>query len=198
MPTLFTPETQQYFATRRAIMARVLIWIEALNRETGVQEALGLWNGDDHRDFVIGGQVRTYYGAGALLAVDPITSRTGLQVRLHRVVLSPLAPEVRQVIRGYDPRFAPVEIHRAVFDAETHGLVDEPHRRLKGYIDKISVSTPPKGSGARVELQIASAARALTIPVSRKRSHEALKARRDDDFRRFSAMAGTIETRWGR
>ncbi|RWR24937.1 hypothetical protein D2T29_22490 [Sinirhodobacter populi] len=198
MPTNFSPATANYFATKTRIRARVLFWVRAINRETGAPETMGLWNGDDHRDFVIGGETRTYYAAGSLLSIDPITSQIGLKVRQHRVVLSPLAPEVQQLIRGYEPRFAPVEIHRALFDPDSHALIDEPHRRFKGYIDKIAFKTGPKGEKVTVELTLASAARALTVPLSRKRSDETLRARSPNDgFRRYADVAGTITVKWG-
>ena len=199
MATNFAAETAAYFATQTRVRARVLVWIEALNRETGAAETIGLWNGADHRVFTIRGEERTYYGAGGLVAVDPITSRTGLGVRMQRIVFSPLAPEVEQLIRGYDARFAPVEIHRALFDPDTHNLVDEPHRRFRGFLDKISpFKTGPKGDKVTIELQLASAARALTIPLSRKRSNETLRARAPDDaFRKYTDVSGTITVKWG-
>ena len=199
MATNFASATAAYFAAQTRIRARVLVWMQALDRETGQVETMGLWNGADHRVFTIRGEERTYYGAGGLIAVDPLTSRTGLNVRMQRLVFSPLAPEVEQLIRGYDARFAPVEIHRALFDPDSHALVDEPHRRFKGYIDKISpLRTGPKGDKVTVELQLASSARALTIPLSRKRSNESLRARASGDaFRQYADVAGTITVKWG-
>lgn len=142
MATNFASATAAYFATQTRIRARVLVWMQALDRETGQVETMGLWNGADHRVFTIRGEERTYYGAGGLIAVDPITSRTGLNVRMQRLVFSPLAPEVEQLIRGYDARFAPVEIHRALFDPDSHALVDEPHRRFKGWGSSIRLRGP--------------------------------------------------------
>lgn len=198
MATTFSPATANHFATSTRFMPRVLFWVRALNRSTGEVETLGIWNGDDHREFTIAGETRTYYGAGSLLSVDPITSQTGLKVRTHRIKLSPLAPEVQQLIRGYEPRFAPVELHRAVFDPDTHALIDEPHRRVKGYIDKVTLKTGPKAESVTCEIEIASAARALTIPLSRKRSHETLQARSPGDgFRRYASVAGVITVPWG-
>lgn len=199
MATTFSSATAQYFARQTRIRARVLVWISARDRDTGATESMGIWNGADHKTFTIQGVDRLYYGAGGLISIDPITSRTGLTVRMQRLVFSPLAPEVEQVIRGYDVRFAPIEIHRAVFDPDTHNLMDEPHRRFRGYVDKISpLKTGPKGDQVRVELQLASAARALTIPLSRRRSDETLRARSAEDaFRQYADVAGTISVMWG-
>lgn len=198
MATAFSPATASHFATSTRMHARALLWIRALNRDTGLPETIGLWNGADHRVFSIAGEDRTYYGAGSLLSVGQITSQIGLKVRTHRVTLSPLAPEVQMLIRGYEPRFAPVEIHRALFDPNSEALIDAPHRRFKGYIDKVAFKTGPKGEKVTVELTLASAARALTIPLSRKRSNETLRARSSGDgFRKYADVAGTITVKWG-
>lgn len=198
MATTFSPATAAYFTSQTRMHARVLFWVRALNRSTGAIETVGLWNGDDHREFTIAGETRTYYGSGGLLSVDPITSQTGLRVRSHRLTLSPLATEVQTLIRGYDARFAPVELHRALFDPDTHNLIDEPHRRFRGYIDKVQFKTGPKGGTVTVELTLASSARALTVPLSRHRSNETLRARAPGDgFRKYSDVAGVITTPWG-
>ncbi|MBD3787220.1 MAG: hypothetical protein IE922_09655 [Sphingomonadales bacterium] len=198
MATTFSPATATYFTTQTRMHARVLFWVRALNRMTGALETLGIWNGDDHREFTIAGETRTYYGAGSLLSVDPIVSRTGLEVRRHQMTLSPLSAEVQTLIRGYDARFAPVELHRALFDPDTHNLIDEPHRRFAGYIDKVKLKSGPKGSKVTVELTLASSARALTVALSRKRSAETLRARAPGDgFRKYADVAGVITTPWG-
>lgn len=195
----YSPTTAAYFARRGPILAHVLVWLSAKNRSTGATETIGFWTGDDHADFVIGGQTRTYYGAGAALGVDPIRYQAGLTVRTQRLKLSQVAPEVMLALRGYEPRHAPVEIHRALFDPETHALIDMPHRVFKGFVDKAPIPTPVKGGKATLELTIASAARALTVPLSRKRSDASLRARSAGDaFRQYASMADKVETLWGR
>lgn len=198
MVATFSTATTNYFAGSTRTMARVLIWITARSRSTGAYESIGLWNGDDHQDFTINGETRTYYAAGSLISVDPIISEIGLKIRQQRLVLSPLAPEVQTAVNAYDARHAPVEIHRALFDPDTHALIDEPHRRFKGFISKQPVTTPAKGGTATIELTLASAARSLTATLSRKRSDQTLKARSPGDgLRRYADVAGTIETKWG-
>lgn len=195
----FSPSTASYFAARGPIVAHALIWVEARNRSTGAVEAIGFYTGADHSDFVINGETRTYYGAGAALNIDPIRMQTGIAVRTQRVVLSQVAPEVLQAIRGYEPRHAPVEIHRAIYDPETRLLVDTPHRLFKGYIDKVVVTTPAKGQSGQIELTLASAARALTVPLTRKRSDASLRARAPGDaIRKYASITDKVETLWGR
>lgn len=189
--------TATHLASATGIMARLLIWIRAKDRGTGAEATLGLWNGDDHQDFTIGGVTRTYFGAGGLLGIEPIVYSTGVQVRMHRVSLSPLAPEVAQVIRGYEPRLAPVEIHRALFDPATLALVAEPHRVFKGWIDDVTITTPQLGGEASCDVTLASAARALTRTLPLKKSDESQKRRSGDRFRRYADISAAVDVFWG-
>lgn len=196
---IYSSVTSALMAARGPLHAHALIWIEARNRGTGATETIGFWTGDDHTVFVIGGQSRTYYGAGSTLSVDPIRRAAGLQVRTQRAALSGIAPETQMALRGYDTRHARVEIHRAMFDPLTLLLADEPHRLFRGHIDRLKIVTPAKGEAGKAEVELASAARALTTALSRKRSDASLRARSSADaFRQYATQADAVETPWGR
>lgn len=181
-----------------AIVARPLIWIRARDRDTGLEEAIGLWTGEDHQDFVIRGDTRTYYGAGTVLGIDPITYQTGISVRTQRITLSAISEEVAVAIRGYEPRHAPVEIHRALFDPAGYSLIAEPHRLFAGYIDRLTINTAAIGGQSSVEMSLASSARSLTVPLNRRRSDESLRARSPGDaFRQYATVAATVAVKWG-
>lgn len=194
----FTAATATYFAQRSPFLGHVLLWVSALNRETEAVERIGFWTGVDHREFTIDGQARLYYAAGAFLKMEPIRRRTGLQVQTQRISLSQIAPEVQMLIRGYEPRHAPVEVHRALFEPLSENLVDEPHVLLRGYIDKVTLTTPAKNEGGSVSIDIATEARSLTKPLQRFRSDATLKERRPGDgFRQYASMAESVDTPWG-
>ncbi|MGN7870965.1 hypothetical protein [Paracoccus sp. 22332] len=195
----FSPATAAYLASRAGFIGHVLVWISARDRSSHAIETIGFWTGADHQEFTIDGQVRLYYAAGSLLKVDPIRRQTGVKVRTHRITFSQVAPEVEMLIRGYDPRHAPVEVHRALFHPDTETLIDEPHVILRGFVDRAPLTTPAKGEAGQVALEIASEARALTRPLSRFRSDAGLRSRDDEDaFRQYSSLAGTVEVPWGR
>lgn len=195
----FSAPTAAYFASRGAWLAHVLVWISAADRVTGATHEIGFWTGADHAEITIGGVSRTYYGAGSLLAIDPLTFRTGLQVRTQRLRFSQVAPEVMQAVRGYDPRHKPVEVHRALFDPASELLVDEPHLVLAGFVDRVRISTPAEGGAGSVEMTLATAARALTRKLGRKRSHASLTAHAPaDDFRQYASLADKVEVKWNR
>ena len=121
-------------------------------------ETMGLWTGEEDRDFSIGGGTRTYHGAGALLGLDQIVMQTGLTVRMQRVSLAPIAAEVAQLLRGYDAGLAPAEIHRALFDPMSGDLVAEPKRLWKGVIDTAPIHTAEIGGQSTVDVAEALAA----------------------------------------
>lgn len=192
----YSIDTAAAFAAT-GLVARTLFWVRARDRATNAEEALGLWTGDDHQEFTIGGVERTYYGAGGVVAIDPIVMTSGLTVRSQRAEFSPLAPEVMEMVRTYEPRFAPVEIHRALFDPDTMNLVDEPHRVFRGWIDGIRVDTPAVGGSGRIELSLVSTARALTRTLAAKKSDETQRRRSNDRFRRYADVSGSVDVWWG-
>jgi hypothetical protein len=183
--------------TRAGVVARVLIVAEARNRTTNVLDTLCLWNGAEPRDFTIAGVTRTFYGAGSLLDIPPIVMESGLRVRFHRLSLSPLSPEVADLIRVHDPRFAPLRIYRALFSPETGALIAEPHRMWKGFIDDVSLPTPKAGGVARCDVKVASSARQLTQTLPLKRSDETQRRRSGDRMLRYVDVSGSVDVWWG-
>ncbi|WP_347268185.1 hypothetical protein [Paracoccus sp. (in: a-proteobacteria)] len=194
----FSPATASYFASRAGFIGHILVWFQARNRTSGAVETIGFWTGADHADFSIGAETRTYYAAGAMLGMDPIQRETGLKVRSQRISFSQVSAEVIQLVRTYDPRHAPVEVRRALFDPASEALVDTPHVILRGYVDSLKLPTPAKGESANITVEIATAGRALTRPLARYRSKATLLARAPaDGFRRYASVADVGEVKWG-
>ena len=187
-----------HLQTRAARDAHLLVWIAARNRETDASETIGFWTGADHRDFSIGGETRSYYGAGTLLKMDSLVVETGLQVRTHRLVFSSVAPEVQLATRGYETREAPFQMHVAYSDALTKELIDAPVRRFKGVCAGLKITRPKKGGEANLELSVQSAAKQLTKTLPLKKSDAALRARAPADaLRKATDVGGLVESAWG-
>lgn len=187
-----------HLAARTGLHACLLVWIQAKDRDTGTPETIGFWTGEDHQQFVVDGQSRLYYGAGGLISTPPLVNEVGLKVRSHRLTFSPLAPEVAQAIRGYEPRLAPVWMHLAYFWPDTGQLVDAPVRVFRGRIEKATITTPAIGQKATCEVSLIGAATALTRPLATKKSDNALRARAPADrIRRYIDVSGQVETSWG-
>jgi len=188
--------------SRTPSVHEVLIWITARNRSTGALETAGFWTGGEDLEFFVEGQTRAYFGVGHVLQVSPIKARAGQVVQSQELRLSGTSPEVEAVMRGYDPRLAPIEIHAARFDHETGGLVAI-DRWFKGTIDKAPRKIPAKNeSGSEWTLSLVSGIRAMTRPLTHKRSHASQRARllpdgRPDAFFRYADVAGRVERSWG-
>jgi hypothetical protein len=183
--------------SRTAIVARLLVWVVARNRTTGLPEPLGLWTGADDRSFTIDGSPRTYVGAGGLMQVPPISAQTGITVRMLRLTLSPLNQTVADMIRTYDARFAPIEIHRQLFDPVDTRPISTPHRILSGLIDEVEIGVDPSGLETRCEVTVASSARYLTRTLTLKRSDASQRRRSDDRFLRYADVSGDVDIYWG-
>lgn len=193
----YDANTAAYLAGETAIVAHVLIWIVAKNRGTGAAESIGFWTGDDHQAFTIGGVARTYYGAGDVLEVPAMIYEAGLSVRMHTFGLASLAPEVAQALRGYEPRLASVEVHRALFHTSSGALVAEPHRVLAGWIDEAEINTPEIGGQGGATITVASSARGLTRTLPICKSDVQQQLRSGDRFRRYVDVSGSVDVFWG-
>ena len=184
--------------TRGPIAAERLLWVQANNRNTGADDAMGLWTGQDDRTFNVGGVNREYHGAGSLLSVDAISSRAGLNVQMQTVALNVLTPEVEQLLRGYDTRQAPAEIHLALFDPDTDAL-QSITRVFRGWMDELTISAGAKGQNAVASAMLASSSRELTRTVQAYKSDESWRARSGDDdrFFRHAERSGSVAVYWG-
>lgn len=180
------------------IKVRQLLWITARNRGSGNPESIGIWTGEDVQNFTIGGVARTYYGGGSFISAGDMLSEVGLNVRRLSVSMSPITPEIEQVLRGYDAKMAPVELHLAFFSTETNNLVAPPYRIFKGWIDRFPITTPALNGQGEARLDLVSSARILTNGLALKRSNDSQNRRQSGDaFFRDVSISGQIQTPWG-
>ncbi|MDJ1632242.1 hypothetical protein [Rhizobium rhizogenes] len=195
--------TAAYLQARQGIIRRNFVWVEAKNRSTGGTETMGLWDGDEVVTVtVISGQTglpvsRIYVGAGSLLTVNSIPLTTDLTVRTVNVSLSQISASVQQLVRGYDTRRAPIEIHRGLFNISTNDLVAPPIPRFVGWINGNPINTPAIGQEGSIEVACVSHTRSLTFTNPAKRSDEYQQTRSGDRFRRYTDVAGNWQIYWG-
>jgi len=187
-----------YLQSRAPVRGHALIWFTAKNRTTGLPEETGLWTGEEVRDFTIDAVTRTYYGAGNIIDLEPLVVSAGLAVQMQTLAITQVSPEVVNLIRGYDTRLAPCEMHLALFNPETEALIGTT-RVWKGFVDKISLPTAKMNENASINMTLASAARGLTVGLASKRSDATLRARSPSDaFRQYADIAGKVEVYWGK
>lgn len=193
----FDTVTQAYMDAQAGIAAAGLVWIEAKDRATGAPASIGLWSGPQDASISIGGVARTYLGAGEILGLPDIETDVGLAVREVRLQLSGIAPGVEAATRQYDARFAPVEIHRALFSIDTGALIADPVRVVKGWCERLSFETGPIGGSAVAELAVVSNARILTRTLATKKSDQSQRLRSGDRFRKYAEVTGQVGVWWG-
>lgn len=201
---ILDPISTEYLSACTGVTSRHMIHVVARNRATGAQEALGLWQGDDHLTIAINGVNRSYFGAGTLIGMEPIRAGIGLEVRMLQLALSPLTPEVTLMLRGYDARLAPAEIHRGLLSLETGQLIAEPIRVFRGWVDEVKIrtgavsGTGEGGDTGEATVTLASAARGLTRALTLTRSDAEMRRRNAGDrFRAYTDIAGEVGVWWG-
>jgi len=83
------PALTAHLATGKPVLTEVLVRIRARNRTTGATETLAVWTGPEPRAVTVEGEALTWTGLGALIEVDPLVQRQRLEVRQHRLRLTP-------------------------------------------------------------------------------------------------------------
>jgi len=185
------------FVTRKDQYNRVLIWIAAKNRVSGEADPMGIWDGRDHQTFEINGEARSFFGAGNVQSLTAFTSQAGIVIENYTIDLAAFSPEVRQLVRGRDVRFARVEVYIVSFDPEAGAQLSiDPI--FKGTIDGASEEIGARGGDALVSLKLVSNARLLTRKLPLLKSQVAQSKRDGDRFFRYADVSGTVPVFWGR
>lgn len=187
-----------HLIAREGIEAHVLVWIEAKNKTTGAAEPLGIWTGDDDRNFTIDGSPRDYLGQGSLIEVGDIVAESGYVVRVTRMMLAHLQPDIAAILASRDLRHVPCTWHQVHLAPGSFDLVAPPRRVFKGRVELTPLPDGAEGEDVAAEFQLVSSARDMTLPLTLKKSQGALAARQPTDlFRQYIAVSGKISTSWG-
>lgn len=198
---MYIPYEMQMQLQSGAVVPRWLVWIQALDQETGLRQAAGFWSGDDDADFVIGGETRRYICVGAMLKLPALTYEAGTNVQSQPLSFSLLSQEVERAVRQYSLRLAPVEIHLMLHDAKTWEIAGIA-RAFKGTVEAATIKDGAKaGSGApsTLDLEVVSSSRrgTKTLPVKKSSASQRLRLETDRG-RQYADMAGAkIHVAWG-
>jgi hypothetical protein len=195
-------DTQTAIRNRSAIVPRNFIVITAKNRDSGEPSVRCFWDEaetvvtnvlDENGDNVS----QTFVGDGAILDMDPVPMRIGLEVRTVQITLSALHSEVLALVRGDQPRGATVEIYRGLLDPASMLLVAVPRIRFLGKINEAPIATAAAGGESTVILRVVSHTRELTRTNPAKKSDAQQQLRSGDRFRRYTNVAGDWDIWWG-
>ncbi|MBB3452311.1 hypothetical protein FHT86_000567 [Rhizobium sp. BK313] len=185
------------------LVPRRFVWITGKSFDTGDVASIGLWTGDDDIDIsVISGitgvsEGRTYYG-GLNLQLSPIARTADLTVQTVTITIGQIAPVAQQLLRGYDLRLAPVEIHDMTFDPVTRQPSSAPEISFLGIADGAPIKTPVVGQDGDIEISAISAAIAMLERNNpAKSSYEGQKRRSGDEFGLYSSTVANWQIPWG-
>ncbi|MBB1247463.1 hypothetical protein [Rhizobium sp. G21] len=87
--------------------------------------------------------LRSYFGGGHIVSVDPIVRYEGVSIRNVNVRMSAVSDQVREMLYGYDARDAHVEWHIGEMEEATGLLVDTPNLEFEGLVDEASRADSP-------------------------------------------------------
>ncbi|WP_265518973.1 hypothetical protein [Nitratireductor luteus] len=190
-------------ARDRGILPRKFFWVTVRDRVDGSEEEVGLWSGDDTITVdVISGQTglpvtRTYVG-GVDLQVGNIPRVSDMTIQTIDVSVSAIDSTVQLMVRGYDARLAPVEIHTGVLDPDTRLPVSPAEVEFLGQIDEAPIETAAVGGESRIPFAVRSdGILMLTRTNPKKRSYEAQKRRQGDEWGLYANSVGTWRVPWG-
>ncbi|MGB1388677.1 MAG: hypothetical protein ACPG61_07295 [Paracoccaceae bacterium] len=194
---IWNSTAQTLLADRSKGMAiRWLLWVEARDRTTGDPEPLGLWSGEDHAEFDIGGDTRTYFGALDGLQCDDIQYQAGTVIQSMGMRVPMDLPETIQLFRVSETRLAPCEVHWALFDTINNTLADVT-RVFKGRIDGAPITTPGDGKRAMASIMIASSLRGGTKMAGARKSNSMQLLRGSGDIgRRYGDLGRVANDEW--
>lgn len=141
----------------------------------------------------------TFYGAGELVAMDPIPLVSNLTVQKVTVTFSQLDTRINELLRVYSVRQARVEIYRGIFDPVTRLLVEAAFPRFVGFVDGAPVETPAENGAGSVQFECVSHIQELTRSNPDTRSHDSQIARAPGDaFYQDVTSVGDLVIYWGR
>lgn len=189
----------------RTVVARSLLWVTAIDRDSGDPVSLGFWDDVRNVDMAVkdgrsGATVtRTFRGVGLGFSVGSIPLTSDITVRSVDISLPHLDQVVGLLVRGYDVRGGPMQLYRGYFDPATRALVAAAKPRFVGYVDGAPIVTPKENAEGSVTLRCVSTTRELTRTNPAVRSHESQLARSGgaDDFYIDTAVVGDWDIAWG-
>lgn len=194
-------DTQNAIRDRNVIVPRDFIVFRAKTRDTGDESLRCFWNEPETvttNVLELGGDVVSHtFSGGAIQKMDSIPQRIGIEVRTIQIELSALDNEVKNLIRGDDPRGAVVEIYRGYLSPVSFLLVANPRLRFLGKVNGAPITTPSVGGTAKVVIKVISHTRELTFINGAVKSDFEQKKRSGDKFRRYAGRVKSWPIYWG-
>lgn len=171
-------------------------WVRARDRETGAEESLCLWTGDEDIEISAqapaGGSVSRAYLGGCNLRVDGIEYVADLTDNPVTVSLSQIADAAQHLVRGLDVRLAYCEIHAT--SRIGGAFASEPQLQWVGIIDDVLIATPEVGGEGNIGFSVRSELMSQLTAINPAKSSDSHQKRRQEGDR-FSEYSGVIQSR---
>lgn len=190
-------------ARSQGLVPRQFFWITVKDRSTGVPTSFGLWTGDytisaDVISGTTGATVERTYTGGVNLEIGPISRVSNLSIQTVNVKLSAIADICQEIVRGYEPRLAKVEIHAGWLSVSDRLLADAAEIDFLGEVDGSPIETGAVGEDSTITLRIVSDAISMLARTNpRKRSYEGQKRRSEDEFSLYANSVKNWKIPWG-
>jgi hypothetical protein len=114
------------------------------------------------------------------------------------VTLSPINDAVENAVRGYDVKFAPIQIYRVLLDVATRLVVGAGYPRFVGFVDGAPIIRGALGNDSSIVLNLVSQIRELTKSNPDVRSAESQQLRNaSDNFYANTDDVGSWLIPWG-
>lgn len=141
---------------------------------------------------------RTFKGGGGMLSISAVPIVVGLVVQQVEIELSQVNDHVQQLMRGYEPKQARIELHRGLINPATGLLVSPAVPRFSGFIDEVEIVTPEAGGEGAVSVTCTSHTQETTRSNPATRSDPDQRLRNaNDGFFRHVALIGEQNIYWG-
>ncbi len=187
---------QAHLQTRQPFRREWLLWVEARNRTTSALEPLGLWSGPDDAALAPKGASRVYHGRQGTFEVGALSYAAGTSIGECSVTVGANTPEVQQLLRGTDTRFAEADLFCALFSAETNALLGF-GEAWTGFVDAAPITIAEVGGTSTATITLLSSMRAGTELPASKKSDEMQTLRQGDRFRQYANPSSYAHDWWG-
>lgn len=191
--------------SKSAVSGRDFIYFWVRDRGTGDLVEQGFWTGtgsilapviDARTRLVVNRQFEPMGGVPFSVADIPLTS--DVTVRSIEVTLSAIDDAVEAAVRLYNLKFAPVQLYRGIFSADTRNLVTPALPRFVGIVNNAPIVTPKVNESGSLSLTIVSQSRELTKPNPSLRSDADQQARTPGDrFFQYVDLMKDATLYWG-
>ncbi len=198
-------ETQSAIRDRRAVIPRTFVLVgPVVPIGGGDEKTFGFTNfGEDVVTNVVDGWSgetvsHVYAGDNApIVGMDPMPLHIGVEIDTVSITLNHLHAEVQSLVRGYQCRFARVQVHRGYLSPDSMLLVAAPRCRRRGFLNGTPIKIPAIGEAGSTVLRLVSQSRELTRTNPLVASAEFYAARSNDKWGRYTGTVGQWPIWWG-